>query len=107
MQDILVVTRRYRQVYITMWYPYTFGDESNEKSKHNYTTIVQEIVPTRTGLNGVKSSAAVWLSAVNFTEPQPPQVIYEKEWDDDELLLLKNQTDAMRKESLVRVTDDL
>lgn len=41
--------------------------ETHEPWRH--INIVQEVVPTRTGLHGIKCSGAVWVSAINGTEP--------------------------------------
>ena len=100
MTDILAIARNYRQTYIIMWYPHTFGavsetdDElsdsdyealNNGFSKYNrYTSIIQEVIPTRTGLNELRSKVAVWLSSTNRTEPTKPTFVYQKEWTEDD-----------------------
>eukprot|EP00596_Hydrurales_sp_CCMP1899_P006160 CAMPEP_0119053110 /NCGR_PEP_ID=MMETSP1177-20130426/74202_1 /TAXON_ID=2985 /ORGANISM="Ochromonas sp, Strain CCMP1899" /LENGTH=206 /DNA_ID=CAMNT_0007032937 /DNA_START=221 /DNA_END=841 /DNA_ORIENTATION=- len=81
-EDILEIARKHKQIYITAWYPHSFGkrslneektftdrrklnDRSNEEDRtdlHRFDVILQQIIPTRTGLDGIKSTAAVWLS---------------------------------------------
>ena len=59
-------------MYVTAWYPHKFGnhihgDETARSDPYRFTSIIRQILPTRTGLDSVKSTAAVWLSAVNST----------------------------------------
>jgi hypothetical protein len=81
-EDILQIARAYKQIYITAWYPHSFGkrnlneekeftdrrklnNRSSEEDRtdlHRFDIILQQIIPTRTGLDGIKSTAAVWLS---------------------------------------------
>jgi len=123
-EEVLVIARKFKQIYITIWYPSQFGMsdqaddddgsgggvsigsssgvgktkmkrseeeeekekkrqhyshyEPKEKMKHKYTTIVQSIVPTRTGLNALVSNAVVWLSAVNDTIPTMKQRVFRR-----------------------------
>lgn len=85
---ILSIARRYKQIYVTIYFPHAFGKHSEQqeeeqqggeqrrrgyssrRSKHRLVSIIREVVPTRTGLDGLKSSCAVWLTAVNGEEPQ-------------------------------------
>jgi hypothetical protein len=71
LESVLEIARKHKQVYVVAWYPSRFGNDlhvdRNDKYKH--FSLIQEIVPTRTGLNGIKSKAAVWLTSVNETEP--------------------------------------
>jgi hypothetical protein len=114
LEDVLVVARKYKQVYVTIWYPHQFGGkerrstfsarkliekesvvevpvtgathtETNEDGdvlvyglhrlmkeqheKYRHINVIQQVVPTRTGLDGIKCSAAVWVSAINGSEP--------------------------------------
>eukprot|EP01031_Cornospumella_fuschlensis_P027872 gene27872-33656_t len=72
---LLSLARRYRRVYIVVYYPHIFGDgeksvaHSNpyprHRAEHKYTSIIQQIVPTRTGLDSIKASSVVWLTKVN------------------------------------------
>lgn len=81
LQDMLLIARHYRQTYLTLWYPHTFGQASQGGEDPNaYTNIIQEVVPTRTGLNEVRSKVAVWLSSTNLTEPEVPSFVSAKEW---------------------------
>ena len=113
-EEILIIARKFKQIYITIWYPSQFGmsdqpDDGNggvnsekksrrseeeeenekrrqryshyepkEKMKYKYTTIIQSVIPTRTGLNAVVSNAVVWLSAVNHTAPTLKQRIFRQ-----------------------------
>jgi hypothetical protein len=113
-EEILIIARKFKQIYITIWYPSQFGmsdqpddgdgglnsekktrrtneEEENEKRrqryshyepkekmKYKYTTIIQTVIPTRTGLNAVVSNAVVWLSAVNHTAPTLKQRIFRQ-----------------------------
>lgn len=82
--DMLVVARDYRQVYITLWYPHTFGKDALpengdtigeittvdvEDDSHRHEVVIQQIVPTRTGLSEIKSTCTVWMSAINNSAP--------------------------------------
>ena len=81
--DMLVIARDYHQVYLTVWYPHVFGEETKvkgektgetitvdtEDNSHRHEVIIQQIVPTRTGLNGIKSTSTVWMSAINNSAP--------------------------------------
>lgn len=90
LEDVLVVARHYRQVYVTAWYPHAFGKpHEDENDPHRHETIIQEVVPTRTGLYGIRSTVPVWMSAVNHTRPERKESkrrlrdqVYQKEWDD-------------------------
>lgn len=116
---ILEVARRYKQVYITIYYPHTFGQASpsdnppkpippppppsvsslpevvsrysNHRPAHRYTNILREVVPTRTGLDQVKSTCVVWLSKVNGGEPRLADeaylasIVFKREPDGGEL----------------------
>ncbi len=63
-EDMLVIARKYRQSYITVWYPHKFGEVKfgDNNDMRRYTNIVQQTLPTRTGLNELKSTAVVWMS---------------------------------------------
>jgi hypothetical protein len=66
-----------------MWYPHRFGRAHNDdedvfqedphctsnRHSHKYKVIVQEIVPTRTGLNSIISKMSVWMSELNYSTP--------------------------------------
>jgi hypothetical protein len=113
-EEILIIARKFKQIYITIWYPSQFGMsdqpddgdvgvnsekktrrtteeeetekrrqryshyEPKEKMKYKYTTIIQSVIPTRTGLNAVVSNAVVWLSAVNHTAPTLKQRVFRQ-----------------------------
>jgi hypothetical protein len=125
LEDVLVVARRYKQIYITVWYPHQFGGNRRRSSQephlliekdsvvpipatlatfteigedetkiihhqHRFLTelhenfrhvnIIQQIIPTRTGLDGIKSSAAVWVAAINDSEPFSVQQKLPRDW---------------------------
>jgi hypothetical protein len=81
-EEILKIARKYKQIYITAWFPSSFGDQNpnspllkNNPNRHK--VIIQQIVPTRTGLNNIKSTVVVWMSSKNYTEvTKPPSVIF-------------------------------
>ena len=101
-EHIVTIARKYKQVYVTVWYPHQFGtddklnqednidDESNNNikrkfdqyktktMKYKYINIIQTIIPTRTGLNSLQSTAVVWLSSINETSPAIPQKIFRE-----------------------------
>ena len=86
-EPILKVARDYRQVYITQWYPRQFGRQdvaAVSENPYRHTTVVRQIIPTRTGLNNIKSTAAVWLMWTNFTRPTIPDAAYKKPWTADD-----------------------
>ena len=54
---------------------------------HMYKTVLQHIIPTRTGLTGLISIVPVWMSAVNATPPRehsPTSDVYIMEWDEED-----------------------
>lgn len=81
LDEILKVAIAFKLTYITQWYPHYFGAKGQD-DPHLHAVILQQVIPTRTGLNGIKSTATVWLAAVNFTEPTVPPQIVRKEWSD-------------------------
>lgn len=78
-EDMMWIARKYKQVYLTLWYPNKFGEHENadeaKSEPHRYVSLLQQIIPTRTGLNELRSTSAVWLSGINGTEPTPPETI--------------------------------
>jgi len=99
LEDIMDIARDHRQVYVTAWYPHSFGhpgdsDSAKEKARfkedpHIFTSILQQVIPTRTGLNGIVSTVPVWMSAVNKAAParkldskQIPEI--RKQWSKDD-----------------------
>ena len=84
------VARKYRQVYITVWFPHQFGvfpdgpdvqDDNEGLGEFKYHTIIQKTLPTRTGLFELSSTGVVWLSAVNrSSDVGPPPKMIRKEW---------------------------
>jgi hypothetical protein len=89
-EDVMRVARKFKQFYITVWYPSEFGvlsnDDQHSVSKaHSLKTIIQQTLPTRTGLNELKSTGVVWLSAVNRTRPSiRKQTMYQKDWSEED-----------------------
>lgn len=78
-EDMLWTARKFKQIYIMVWYPHQFGSaETAVKTgqKHKFSNIIQMVIPTRTGMDGLKSTAAVWLMARNETAVKvPPKMI--------------------------------
>ena len=80
---VLDVARKHRQVLVTQWFPSKFGRQdvpAVEANAHRHTTIVRQVLPTRTGMGGIKSTGAVWLAAVNDSEPVIPPQMIRKLW---------------------------
>jgi hypothetical protein len=100
--DVIQIARDYKQVYVTVWYPHSFGRQratnptyvgqqdpeisaalyaarDDATSPRTFEVILQEILPTRTGLNGIKSSSVVWLSAINGSATVTAPPIYQRQ----------------------------
>lgn len=75
-EDLLKIARRFKQIYITLWYPHRFGYSDSDVNDTRFINIIQKIIPTRTGLDQIKSDSVVWLSTVNGALPSIPQRIY-------------------------------
>ena len=78
-ESVVWTARRFKQIYIIVWYPYQFGavdPKAPYAQRHRFQNIIQTIIPTRTGLDGLKSTAAVWLTARNETAPTTPPRMY-------------------------------
>eukprot|EP00605_Chrysophyceae_sp_TOSAG23-4_P000855 GSChrysophyteH1.ASY1.ANO1.946.1 assembled CDS len=95
LEDVLDVAREFRQVYVTVWYPHEFGaaddDDVEGKAKvkvnpNSFTSILQQIIPTRTGLRGIGSIVPVWMSAVNHSAPTRRLVekAVRKDWSSED-----------------------
>jgi len=66
-EPIMKIARQFRQAYVFLWFPYRFGKNQLESDPHKFQNVIQQIRPTRTGYNGIKSDVVVWLSARNYT----------------------------------------
>ena len=77
------VARTYRQAYIFIWFPYQFG-KVEEVDAHSHQIIIQQILPTRTGYNGIKSDVVVWMSSLNFTALTRDNGVAQKPWTEDD-----------------------
>lgn len=87
LQPILKIARKYRQIYVTQWYPSKFGSQDPtilKGNKHLHETVVRQIIPTRTGLNNIKSTGAVWLWTTNGTVSMKEEMVIRKEWTKDD-----------------------
>lgn len=104
LEDVLKVARDYNQVYLTMWYPHKFGNTNDASEPLKYQNIIQQIIPTRTGLQHLKSTAVVWMSKVNHTRPIKIPDIYRKPWsaNDHWSRFLSNTTRRQLEEEKVR-----
>lgn len=60
-RKIMTIARKYKQVCIYRWHPHRWG-EGTKDNAFKHTTIVQDVLPTRTGLNIVRSTAIVYES---------------------------------------------
>ena len=85
-EGVLKIARDNRQTYIFIWFPYRFGAEAAaaDTDKHRHQNIIQQVVPTRTGFNGIKSDTVVWMSAVNSSAPRKVETVRQKPWTDDD-----------------------
>jgi len=107
LDDVLVIARDFKQIYVTLWYPHTFGvnDETGD-DPHKYTNIIREIIPTRTGYYGIKSSLVVWMTHTNFTALTKPPTMIRKAWTLDDhwsdYLPLSDEVRAAEKEKFRR-----
>lgn len=84
LEPVLWVARRFKQVSVTVWYPHRFGvpasdgpkSETYPRRKYKHTNIIQSVIPTRTGLDGLRSTSAVWLMERNNTPATiPPRMV--------------------------------
>ena len=66
--------------YVLFWHPNSYGKNDDERYEH----ILQTIVPTRTGYSSLRSSRAVWLSAINHTTLKRDSLVFRKEWTRDD-----------------------
>ena len=76
-EAMLAVARSFKQVFVFQWTPESFGATLDD-DPNLHTTIVQRVFPTRTGLNGMKSTVVVWMSAMNGGELMRPRQFYKK-----------------------------
>lgn len=86
-EEMMWIARKYKQVYLTLWYPNKFGEPTDKEDvtadPFRYVSLLQQIIPTRTGLNDIRSTSAVWLSSINGTEPIPPTA-YKRDWTEED-----------------------
>lgn len=80
LEDIMIIARDYKQIALTVWYPHEFGKMDNASDPHKYKTLVQQIIPTRTGLGSIKSTAAVWMSKINHNKVVKKSDVIRKAW---------------------------
>jgi hypothetical protein len=58
-RKVLAIARKHKQICIYRWHPHKWGEASKD-NPFKHTTIVQEVLPTRTGLNTIRSTAMVY-----------------------------------------------
>lgn len=83
LEPMLNIARDFKLAYVYIWFPHQFGSR-DASDPHKHEIVIQQVTPTRTGLDGIKSSATVWLAAVNLTEPTIPPKIIRKPWSSDD-----------------------
>jgi hypothetical protein len=93
-EDVLTIARDFKQVYVTVWYPHEYGHAGDDKAEqalvkenpYRFTSILQKIIPTRTGLTGISSHVPVWMSAVDQKKPRRlmAEKGVKKEWSKDD-----------------------
>lgn len=85
-ESVLTVARNFKQVCVFRWHPHTFGKPRESemaltgRSLRDYVSIIQQVVPTRTGLDALKSSVVVWASQMNSKDLEPIPDVVRKEW---------------------------
>lgn len=87
LEPVLKAAREHRQIYVTQWYPRKFGRQdvaSVANDPHRHETVVRQIIPTRTGLNNIKSTAAVWQIWTNYTPHVVAERAIKKPWTEDD-----------------------
>jgi hypothetical protein len=84
LDPVLWVARRFKQVSVTVWYPHRFGEHAADdpkadtypRRKFKHTNIIQTVIPTRTGLDMLRSTSAVWMMERNNTPITiPPRLV--------------------------------
>ena len=103
-EPVLKIARQFRQAYVFLWFPHRFGKNPSDDNSHKFQNVIQQIRPTRTGYNGIKSDVVVWLSALNYTALQRQTGPVLKPWTtDDHWSMYKNNkasfSDSAQKES--------
>jgi hypothetical protein len=84
-EDILAIARDFKQVCFFRWSPYRFGaDVKGPGNRHIHESVIQHVVPTRTGLDELKSSVVVWMSQVNGSNVERQWDVVEREWTDED-----------------------
>jgi hypothetical protein len=58
-RSMMKIAQKHKQIYVVVWHPHTFG-EIHSEDKLRHVVILQEILPTRTGLNKLRSTFTVW-----------------------------------------------
>lgn len=111
LDDVLVIARDFKQIYVTLWYPHTFGlNNETSDDPHRYTNIIREIIPTRTGYHGITSSLVVWMTHTNFTALTKPPTMIRKAWTLDDhwsdYLPLSDEVRAAEKEKFKRKLEE-
>lgn len=77
------IARDNRQTYIYVWFPYRFG-KTLENDPHHHQNVIQQILPTRTGYNDIKSEVVVWLSMLNFSRILKEEDVVSVSWTEDD-----------------------
>jgi hypothetical protein len=78
-EPILEIARNLKLIYVVEWFPHAFG-VVDPAHPHKHEVVIQQVVPTRTGLDPIKSSVTVWLTAVNGSQPLlPPRIARHRE----------------------------
>jgi hypothetical protein len=82
--NVLSLARAFNQMYIYRWHPHRYGSLNDESTK--YQNIIQEIVPTRTGMQHIKSSVVVWMTHINANKVVRPEHTWyvKKKWTKDD-----------------------
>ncbi len=59
------LARAYQQFVVYKWFPHVWGNSNNNginitHSSYHHTSIIQSVIPTRTGLNSIRSKTVVY-----------------------------------------------
>jgi len=75
-EGVAVVARRFGVNIVLHWYPHKWGNGALDDERL-HTNVLQEIVPTRSGLQALRSHGVVW--RLGGPEPKPPVVQLTRE----------------------------
>ncbi len=63
--QVMDLARAYQQFVVYKWYPHVWGSSSDgidTTHPHHYTSIIQNVIPTRTGWSLIRTNSVVYES---------------------------------------------